>query len=115
MKLVLQVIPSITFWSTLSPMSAKDGEEAKFPFVPTSDAETKSPNSNQSIFQFPTLVNGQMTLGGVPVRPIAAALGQPIPASRVSTVASELSFKMSSVSTTLSTQPSSSEVSVPTS
>lgn len=107
------VIPSITFWSTLSPMSAKDGEVPKFPFIPSTTA-SKSPNSNQTIFQFPTMVNGQMTLAGVPVRPIAAALGHPIPASHVSTVATQLSSKITSVSSPL-TQQSPTELSVPTS
>ncbi|XP_039262540.2 uncharacterized protein LOC120338695 isoform X1 [Styela clava] len=107
------VIPSITFWSTLSPMSAKDGEAPKFPFMP-STTNSNSPNSNQTIFQFPTIVNGQMTLAGVPVRPIAAALGHPIPASHVSTVATQLSSKITSVSSPL-TQQSPNELSVPTS
>ena len=50
---------------------------------------------SDSIFQFPTVVDGQMTFSGIPVHPIAAALGQPIPADQVSSVASQLTSHMS--------------------
>lgn len=39
-----------------------------------------------------------MTFAGVPVRPIAAALGQPIPADQVNNVATQLTTHMSNVS-----------------
>ena len=58
-------------------------------------------SKSDSIFQFPTLVDGQMTFSGIPVHPIAAALGQPIPADQVSSVASQLTSHMSSVASPL--------------
>ena len=73
--------------------------------VPDDDKVAKDPLTNpcttptktSTVFQFPTVVNGQMTFAGVPVRPIAAALGQPIPADQVSSVASQLTSHMSNV------------------
>ena len=55
------------------------------------------PNKSDSIFQFPSIIDGQVTLSGIPVRPIAAALGQPIPADQVSSVASQMTSHMSNV------------------
>ncbi|CAK8689571.1 uncharacterized protein LOC143459272 [Clavelina lepadiformis] len=106
------VIPSITFWSTLSPMPTNNVKPEKdtSKFGGSRDANgsdntsggkdrNTSPASLKSstVFQFPSVVNGQMTFAGVPVRPIAAALGQPIPANQVSSVASQLTSHMSSV------------------
>uniref|UniRef100_H2YWC2 ETS domain-containing protein n=1 Tax=Ciona savignyi TaxID=51511 RepID=H2YWC2_CIOSA len=106
------VIPSITFWSTLSPMpvqglgktgllagvregskNGKDGQKG--------EGECNPDQKCSSVFQFPTVVNGQMTFAGVPVRPIAAALGQPIPANQVSSVASQLTSHMTGVASPL--------------
>ena len=107
----MQVYPSITFWSTLSPLPFGQGvgspiNGSKSPKADSADskegeekhASKKASPKTSTIFQFPTVVNGQMTLAGVPVRPIAAALGQPIPADQVSSVASQLTTHMSNVS-----------------
>ena len=103
-----QVIPSITFWSTLSPLSKaaaagadsaeKQESSGDAPKTPESPGNAEDRKKQNTIFQFPTLVNGQMTFAGVPVRPIAAALGQPIPADQVNNVASQLTSHMSNVS-----------------
>ena len=85
--------------------SAKNDSKALKPEVSIDvDGETvvkkliDSPSAKAgTIFQFPTVVNGQMTFSGVPVKPIAAALGQPIPADQVCSVASQLTSHMSSV------------------
>nr|CAB3242113.1 ELK protein [Phallusia mammillata] len=115
------VIPSITFWSTLSPMPHNapvlrpdqliaTKEAAKAEETESNDRRSEdssetgsSPSSCRSstVFQFPSVVNGQMTFAGVPVRPIAAALGQPIPVSQVSSVASQLTSHMSGVASPL--------------
>ena len=112
-----QVIPSITFWSTLSPIPTSKGDavgsatetgrnearESEGTEKKASGSETTSPAISRSgtVFQFPTVVNGQMMFAGVPVRPIAAALGQPIPADQVSSVASQLTSHMSTVASPL--------------
>jgi len=73
------------------------GNGAGFPNGFMSPFRSKS----DSVFQFPTLVDGQMTFSGIPVHPIAAALGQPIPADQVSSVASQLTSHMSNVASPL--------------
>ena len=119
--IVLKVIPSITFWSTLAPKSAEktvpktesisrsfmiSSEDSSQAILnPSPKSESFNPPDNSSlftsasatVFQFPTIVNGQTLISGVPVRPVAAALGQPIPADQVSTVASQLTSHMSNV------------------
>nr|NP_001116439.1 Elk protein [Ciona intestinalis]BAE06397.1 transcription factor protein [Ciona intestinalis] len=107
------VIPSITFWSTLSPMpphglgktdllaGVREGCSSKSTNNDSKDGEGEKDQKAGSVFQFPTVVNGQMTFAGVPVRPIAAALGQPIPANQVSSVASQLTSHMTGVASPL--------------
>ena len=81
-----QVIPSITFWSALSPNQLqKTPKTKKSPLVTSRDGKTPSSEENL-IFQFPdsspsdNQVAMETMFGGVPVRPVAAlALGQPIP------------------------------------
>jgi len=90
------VIPSITFWSTLSPLPSTSGKD---------EDQTTCPTTNETIFQFPTIVNGQVMLSGIPVRPFAAALGQPIPVDQVGTVASRLTPHMSTKSPKPSSAP----------
>lgn len=82
---------------------AEEGEVGEKKSSEDGSETGSSPNSCRSstVFQFPTVVNGQMTFAGVPVRPIAAALGQPIPVSQVSSVASQLTSHMSGVASPL--------------
>lgn len=119
------MIPSITFWSAINPKTTDKNiseDESVSVHSVVSSEETQESHLNPSyssgtfdisnhlsvfksvadhVLQFPTIVNGQTMFSGVPFRPVAAALGQPIPVDHMSSVASQLTSHMSKVTSPL--------------
>ena len=69
--------------------------------------ENQSPvfSAFHSAFCFPTVVNGQIRFSGIPVQPIAAAWGHPVPFNQVSSIASKLTSHMSCVTSSVGVPP----------